>query len=75
MLSRLKEAFPNCDVEVVDLTGGSDHFEVRIKASCFNGMSRIQQHKAVMKVFERELRTGEVHALALKTQTSASELN
>ncbi len=66
MESRLKEGFPDADVMAIDLTGTSDHWEVRIASSAFKGMSRIQQHKAVMGLFEKELNSGQVHALSIK---------
>lgn len=63
---RIKSAFPDCDVAVIDLTGTQNHFDVRIATSAFKGLSRIQQHQAVMGLFQNELSTGEVHALAIK---------
>lgn len=69
MEDRLKTAFPDCDVAVIDSTGTQDHFDVRIAASQFRGLSRVRQHQAVMSVFSEELKTGEVHALALQIFT------
>lgn len=69
MKTRLQTAYPDGSVEVVDLTGTQDHWQVYIESSAFSGMSRIQQHKHVMNVFEAELKTGEVHALTIKTVT------
>jgi len=65
---RLKEAFPNGEVEVTDLTGTENHYEVFVRSGLFNGLSRIEQHQKVMAAFQEELRTGEVHALAIKTK-------
>lgn len=65
---RLSEAYPDGQVEVFDLTGGGDHFEVSVASKAFQGLSRIQQHQAVMAVFQAELKTGEVHALSIKTR-------
>ncbi len=67
MKVRLKNSFENAIIEVKDLNGGGDHIEVAIKYPGFKGMTRIEQHQAVMKVFEAELKTGELHALVLKT--------
>lgn len=69
MKTRLIETFPDAEVSVFDLTGTQDHWQVQIATKFFQGMSRIQQHQAVMKVFDPELKTGEVHALSLKTNT------
>jgi stress-induced morphogen len=68
MKTRLKEAYPDGAVDVVDLTGTHDHYQVFVESSAFAGLSRIQQHKHVMQVFDAELKTGEVHALTIKTQ-------
>lgn len=67
MTDRLKAAYPDASIEVFDLTGGGDHWEVSIASSAFQGKTRIQQHQAVMSVFAEELKTGEVHALSIKT--------
>jgi stress-induced morphogen len=66
--ARLIEAFPDAEIAVFDLTGTQDHWQVQITTKFFQGLSRIQQHQMVMKVFDPELKTGEVHALSLKTQ-------
>lgn len=66
--ARLIDTFPDADVAVRDLTGTQDHWQVQIATNSFQGLSRIQQHQVVMKVFDPELKTGEVHALSLKTQ-------
>lgn len=66
--NRLNENFPNSSVEVVDLTGTHDHYEVVVESEVFKGLSRIEQHQKVMSVFGPELKTGEVHALSIKTK-------
>lgn len=68
MIERLKSHFPNAQIEVFDLTGTQDHWEVAVESSAFKGQSRIQQHQAVMAAFGPELKTGEVHALSIKTK-------
>jgi stress-induced morphogen len=67
MKTRLSDAYPNSTVEVLDTTGTHDHYQVYIESDAFKGLSRIQQHKHVMQVFAAELKTGEVHALTIKT--------
>lgn len=65
---RLQSTYPDGSVEVVDLTGTNDHYQVSIVSNAFKGLTRIQCHKHVMEVFAPELKTGEVHALTIKTQ-------
>lgn len=69
MKQRLSDFDPQAKIEVVDLTGTSNHWEVTVQSALFRGLSRIDQHKAIMACFDSELKTGEVHALAIKTQT------
>ncbi len=68
MKERLSENYPNCKIEVYDLTGTQDHYEVFVESDKFAGLSRIQQHQHVMSCFGPELKTGEVHALSIKTK-------
>lgn len=65
--TKLKSAYPDCELVVTDLTGTENHYEVRIASERFTGLNRIQCHKAVMAVFSPELASGEIHALAIKT--------
>lgn len=71
MKDRLSSAYPDGNVEVVDLTGTQDHWEVSVESAAFAGLSRIQQHQHVMSVFGPELKTGEVHALSIKTKVKS----
>jgi stress-induced morphogen len=67
MKTRLESAYPDGEVQVIDLTGTSDHWQVMIASSAFKGLSRIECQRHVMSVFAPELKTGEVHALTIKT--------
>lgn len=67
--ARLEQNFPGDQIEVFDLTGTENHYEVNIQSDLFQGMSRIQRHQKVMSVFGPELKTGEVHALSIKAKT------
>jgi stress-induced morphogen len=69
MKQRLEQHYPQCQIEVYDLTGTQDHYEVFVESSAFQGLTRIQQHQHVMSCFSAELKTGEVHALSIKTKT------
>lgn len=67
MENRLKEHFPDGKVAVNDLTGTEDHWEVYVESARFAGQSRIEQQRTVMSAFTEELKTGEVHALTIRT--------
>jgi stress-induced morphogen len=68
MKQRLEQHYPGALIEVFDLTGTSDHWEVFVESPVFKGLTRIEQHQHVMKCFGPELQTGEVHALSIKTK-------
>ncbi|MFP5520549.1 MAG: BolA/IbaG family iron-sulfur metabolism protein [Bdellovibrionia bacterium] len=68
MIKRLSENYPDSVIEVQDLTGTHDHYEVFVESHKFKGLSRIQQHQHVMACFGPELKSGEVHALSIKTK-------
>lgn len=68
MKERLNQVFPTAEVGVTDLTGTEDHYEVYVKSSIFKNQSRIEQHQTVMKAFDKELKSGEVHALSIRTE-------
>jgi stress-induced morphogen len=64
---RIEEALPGSRAEVVDLTGGGDHFRATVVAEAFAGMSRIEQHRRIYAVFGPEI-GGPIHALSLETR-------
>ena len=66
---RIKGALPDAEVEVRDTTGTGDHFEARVVSQTFAGKSMIQQHQAVYAPLADWLKTGELHALQLKTSS------
>jgi stress-induced morphogen len=64
---RIEAAIPDATADVVDWTGGGDHFRATVTASSFNGKSRLQQHREVYAVFGEEI-GGPIHALSLTTR-------
>jgi stress-induced morphogen len=66
---RIEAAIPDASAQVIDLTGGGDHFRAQVVSSAFEGMSRIQQHRLVYDVFGDEV-GGPIHALSITTRTS-----
>ena len=66
--TRIEDALPGADVNVIDTTGGGDHFRAEIVSERFEGLTRIQQHKLIYDVFGDEV-GGAIHALSIRTQT------
>jgi stress-induced morphogen len=68
--ARIENAIPGAQAEVVDLTGGGDHFRAVVSAPEFAALSRIEQHRRVYAVFGPEI-GGPIHALSLETRAGA----
>ena len=68
--SALQTAFPGAEVQITDLTGTRDHYQVSIVAEAFRGQSRMQQHRLVYGALGG-LVGGAIHALSLQTAAPA----
>ena len=69
----LREAFPDAtELEVVDRTGGGDHFQVVVASPRFAGLSLIDQHKLVYDALAEPLADGTIHELRIKTKTKGT---
>ena len=54
------------------VTGDGHHFNARVSADAFSGLTRIAQHRLVHDVFGSEL-GDRIHALSIQTSTPAPE--
>ena len=60
---------PDAQIQVQDLTGGGDHYQVTVISSQFAGKGLVQQHQLVYGALRQAMSTEAIHALALKTYT------
>ena len=67
----LEKALPGAIIEMQDLTGGGDHWQLHIVSSAFEGKGLIEQHRMVNEALKEEMADQRIHALALKTYTPA----
>lgn len=65
----IQAELPNAQIQVQDLTGGGDHYQVVVVSDRFAGKSLIQQHQLVYGAVRKAMATDQIHALALKTYT------
>lgn len=63
----IKTGLPDAEVQIQDLTGGGDHYQVTVVSSAFAGKTLIQQHQMVYKAVNQAMSTEAIHALSLKT--------
>lgn len=65
----IKTELPDAQIEVQDLTGGGDHYQVTVVSSHFAGKGLVQQHQLVYQALQQAMSSEAIHALALKTYT------
>ena len=64
----IKGAISDAQIELVDLAGDNDHWQVTVISNAFDGLPRVAQHKLVMDAFGADLGTT-LHALSITTKT------
>jgi stress-induced morphogen len=65
----LKEKFNIQSVSAIDLKGGN-HWQVNIKSSDFDGLSRVKREQLVQKALADLLQDETIHALVVKAKAS-----
>ena len=60
----LRETFPDAQMELTDLTGGMDHWQVAMTDSAFAGKTTIARHRLVYAAVGDAM-AGPIHALSL----------
>lgn len=63
---RIRDAFPDADIEIRDLAGDGDHYAATVVAEAFRGKTRVQQHQMVYAALKGAM-DAQLHALALQT--------
>ena len=62
-------AFPDAtELDVIDRTGGGDHFQVVVADARFGGLSLVDQHRLVYDALSEPLADGTIHELRIKTK-------
>ncbi len=71
----IRDSIPDAQVAIVDRTGTMDHFNVTVQSQRFAGKTLIEQHQLVYAALKPALKDGRVHAVELRTVTSAGNPN
>jgi stress-induced morphogen len=72
MRGLLQSAFPGAsELDVIDRTGGGDHFQVVVTDESLTGLSLVEQHRRVYEALAAPLADGTIHELRIKTRGSA----
>jgi acid stress-induced BolA-like protein IbaG/YrbA len=65
----IKAGLPDAQVQVQDLTGGRDHYQVVVVSSQFEGKGLVQRHQLVYRALQQAMSSEAIHALTMKTYT------
>jgi len=61
------DKFPGADIDIVDLVGDRDHYQITVTSAAFNGKTLLAQHKMINEALKDYL-GGKLHALSIKTK-------
>ena len=74
---KLSQALPGAKIEIIDHTANhiehnpvGVHLEVQITYTGFAGKSLMEQHRLINDLLAEELKSGQIHALRIKTKVS-----
>ncbi|MEE2786179.1 MAG: BolA/IbaG family iron-sulfur metabolism protein [Myxococcota bacterium] len=68
IIKRIRAAYPDAQIELVDMTGTADHWQATIVSSRFEGVGRLARQRGIYAALG-ELMAGPIHALTFKTLT------
>ena len=67
----LERAFPDAEeLDVIDRTGGGDHFQVVVASPALDGLALVEQHRRVYEALATPLADGTIHELRITTRRS-----
>lgn len=67
----LEGAFPDAEeLDVIDRTGGGDHYQVVVASKALDGLALVEQHRRVYEALATPLADGTIHELRIKTRGS-----
>ncbi len=69
MTTLIRQALPDAQVEIVDLTGTMDHFNVFVRSGAFAGVSPMDRHRMVEAALAQARINGRIHAMSIRTET------
>jgi stress-induced morphogen len=68
MTELIRRAMPDAEVEVVDLTGTMDHFNVLVRSGAFRGVPLMDRHRMVESALADARADGRIHAMSIRTE-------
>lgn len=65
----IKTGLPDAQIQVQDLTGSRDHYQVVVVSTQFEGKGLVQRHQLVYSALKQAMSSEAIHALTMKTYT------
>ena len=69
LISLVKSAVPDAEVNALDKTGMKDHFIVHVTSKAFEEVGIMDRHRMVMAALDPAMKDGRIHAAEVKTAT------
>ena len=63
----IKMRLPDAQIQVQDLKGSGDHYQVTVVSSQFVDKGLVQQHQLIYQALNQAMSSEAIHALAIKT--------
>jgi len=70
IVSLIQSDLPDAKVDVLDKTGMSDHFIIRVVSSRFESVPLMDRHRMVMQALQTAMKEGRLHAAEIQTAVS-----
>jgi stress-induced morphogen len=68
MVALIRRKLPDAQVEIVDLTGTMDHFNVLVRSKLFEGVPLMDRHRLVEGAIAEARSDGRIHAMSIRTE-------
>ncbi len=68
MAALIRRTLPDAEIEIVDLTGTMDHFNVLVRSQAFKGIALMDRHRMVEGALAEARADGRIHALSIRTE-------
>ena len=63
-----RRGWPHAAVEIVDLTGTMDHFNVLVRSGAFKDVPLMDRHRMVERALAEAREDGRIHAMSIRTE-------
>lgn len=70
IVSLIQTDLPDAKVDILDKTGMSDHFIIRVVSPRFESVPLMDRHRMVMKALQVAMNDGRLHAAEIQTAVS-----